>query len=194
MNTASLRTFRVAQGRGGLKVLNCVTSHPAEMNRLLAQFAGIKPPHHEFAPEWDAVHRDQELELADLVLVPSKFVASQLLLRGVSPGKIAALPYGADPAEFRPRSLAEKSSSPLRKVECLYVGHISYRKGIPVLLDAARRCRDLPITFRLIGLVISSETMEGMPDNVVYDGVTTQGGVADAMRRADLFDTARFLP
>jgi len=186
MNTASLRTFQVVQGSGSLKVLNCVTNHPAEVNRLLAEFAGIKPPHHECPPAWDAAHRDREVELADLVLVPSKFVAADLLARGASGEKIAILPYGADPAAFRPCSFAERAASPSRKLECLYVGHISYRKGIPILLDAARRCRDLPILFRLIGPMISSEIMESKPDNVVYDGVTTQGGVAEVMRRADL--------
>ena len=131
-----------------------------------------------------ALRVEAELALADLVLVPSRFVAEQLLAHGVAVEKIATLPYGVDLRAFHPPQQREPGAHPL---ECLYVGQISHRKGIRILLEAARRCRALPVRFRLIGPIVSPEVLEGLPDNVVYEGSSLPGGVAAAMRRADLF-------
>lgn len=57
-----------------------------------------------------------------------------------------------------------------------------------MLLDAARHCRQLPVRFRLIGPMVSAEVFDGgLPDNVIYEGPNLPGGVAEAMRQADLF-------
>jgi glycosyltransferase involved in cell wall biosynthesis len=127
---------------------------------------------------------ESELELADLVLVPSRFVAGQLTAHGVPAEKLATLPYGVDLRAFHPPAAPRKREGVL---ECLYVGHISHRKGVSSLLEAARRCRDLPVRFRLIGPVVSREVLADLPDNAVYEGASLPGGVAHAMRQADLF-------
>lgn len=117
--------------------------------------------------------------------MPSRFVARQLLAHGVAANKIAMLPYGVDLRAFQPRSWPESDKRPM---ECLYVGQISHRKGVRVLLDAARHCRQLPVRFRLIGPMVSAEVFDGgLPDNVIYEGPNLPGGVAEAMRQADLF-------
>ncbi len=139
MYAASLESFEAVHRHGGLAVLNFVNSHPAEHNRYLTQLAGLRAPHHELIPDWVSRRVESELELADLVLVPSRFVAGQLIAHGVPAEKLATLPYGVNLSAFSPR----KQYSPEKKrLECLYVGQISHRKGIPALLDAARRCRD----------------------------------------------------
>ncbi|WP_273887061.1 glycosyltransferase family 4 protein [Rubrobacter naiadicus] len=43
------------------------------------------------------------------------------------------------------------------------------------------------MNFRLIGPLVSSEVLEGLPDNCRYDGISLPGGVAEAMRRSDIF-------
>lgn len=184
MYGASLESFRAVKMHGGLAVLNFVNSHPAEHNRFLFEQAGLKAPHHEFIPSWISQRVAEELELADLVLVPSGFVAGQLVAHGVSSDKIATLPYGVDLRSFHPPQQREADR---RKLECLYVGQISHRKGIPVLLDAARHCRSLSVRFRLIGPIVSPEVLNCMPDNVVYEGPSLPGGVAETMRQVDLF-------
>lgn len=182
---ASQECFRSVRRYGGFAVLNFVNSHPAEHNRFLVQLASLNVPHHEMIPGWMSKRVEAELSLADLVLVPSRFVAKQLVAHGVSSDKIAMLPYGVDLRAFHPQSQPE---SVKHAVELLYVGQISHRKGIRVLLDAARRCRELLVRFRLIGPMVSSEVFAGgLPDNVTYAGASLPGGVAEAMRRADLF-------
>ncbi|EQD56870.1 Glycosyl transferase, group 1, partial [mine drainage metagenome] len=106
---------------------------------------------------------------------------------GVSSDKIALLPYGVDLRAFHPGP-RQVSAPDKRPLQCLYVGQISHRKGVRALLDAARRCRELPVRFRLIGPMVSAEVFDGgLPSNVVYEGTTLPGGVAEAMRQADFF-------
>lgn len=184
MYGASLESFRAVHRHGGLAVLNFVNSHPAEHNRYLIKLAGLKAPHHELIPEWVAQRVEGELELADLVLVPSRFIADQLLAHRVEPERIATIPYGVDLSAFYPlREPAPEKDH----VECLYVGQISHRKGMRLLLESARCLTDLPVKFRLIGPTVSAEVLDGLPENMIYEGPSPPGGVADVMRRADLF-------
>lgn len=184
MYAASLESFEAVHRYGGLAVLNFVNSHPAEHNRYLKELAGLKAPHHELIPDWVSRRVEMELELADLVLVPSRFVTEQLMAHGVPAEKLATLPYGVNLSAFFPRT---QYSQEKERLECLYVGQISHRKGIPVLLDAARRCRDLPVHFRLIGPIVSADVLVGLPENMTYEGPSLPSGVADVMRQADMF-------
>jgi glycosyltransferase involved in cell wall biosynthesis len=184
MYGASLESFRAIHHQGGLAVLNFVNSHPAEHNRYLTELAGLKAPHHELIPAWMVQRVNLELSTADLILVPSRFVADQLRSHGVAEGKIALIPYGVDLRTFYPGERQIDKKTPL---ECLYVGHISYRKGIRMLLDAARYCQNQPVNFRLIGPVVSREVLANLPGNVFYEGPSLPSGVAERMRAADLF-------
>ena len=184
MYAAAVESFQVMAANGGMCVLNLVNSHPAEHNRYLEELAGIKAPHHELIPDWVARRVDMELELADLILVPSRFVADQIKVHGVPPESVAILPYGVDLRAFHPSEERRNKNGPL---ECLYVGQISHRKGVRILLEAAHRCRNLPVIFRLIGPIVSSDVLVDMPENAVYEGRNLPGSVPQAMRNADLF-------
>lgn len=181
---ASLESFKMMRQNGGLTVLNFVNSHPRDHNRYLMELGGVMAGHHELIPAWVSERVEEELELASLVLVPSKFVASQLVEHGVPDAKIALLPYGVNLAQFYP---SEKRTGVNSVLDCLYVGQISYRKGVRILLEAARRCRHLPVRFHLVGPVVSAEVIERLPGNVVYRGASLPAGIAGVMRSADLF-------
>ncbi|AWN17519.1 glycosyltransferase family 4 protein [Salinisphaera sp. LB1] len=190
MYAASLESFRAIKAQSGIAVLNFVNSHPAEHNRYLIEMAGLCAPHQELVPDWVADRVQEELRLADWVLVPSHFVEAQLLEHGVPAHKIKVLPYGVDLRSFHPRqqtSLGGSATTESGPLECLYVGQISHRKGIKTLFEAARLCSHLPLRFRLIGPVVSAEVLEDMPDNVTHEGPTRPDEVATAMRRADMF-------
>lgn len=184
MYGASLESFRVVHRQGGLAVLNFVNTHPVESNRYLVEFAGLEAPHHELIPAWMVQRVELELSIADLVLAPSRFVADQLRSHGVAEEKIALIPYGVDLRAFYPgeRQIDKKTS-----LECLYVGQISYGKGIRLLLDAARYCQNQPVNFHLVGPMVSREVLTNLPDNVFYEGPSLPSRVAEKMRAADLF-------
>jgi glycosyltransferase involved in cell wall biosynthesis len=174
-------TLRTARGMGALAVLNFVNSHPAEQNRYLRELAGLHGPNHEFVPERVAQRVERELSFADLVLVPSHFVANQLLERGLPESRLAVIPYGVDLGAFSP----DTDRPPNARVCCLYVGEISHRKGIPVLLRAARRLPDLQ--FVLTGSVVTPSLLRGLPPNARWMGPLPHADVAALMREADVF-------
>jgi len=185
MHAASENSFQAMQRNGGQTVLNLVNSHPTEQNRHLRELAGLTPPHHEFIPDGVVERVEREIELADRILVPSWFVAKQLLAHGIPDRKIVVVPYGVDLTVFR--ELARPVSR-RKELQCLYVGQISHRKGLRTLVDTARRCRNLPIRFDLVGPMVSPEVLHDAPPNCHYLGFTPPGGdVADAMCAADIF-------
>lgn len=132
----ALMTFREARKAGVATFYELPSSHWYWENKLLAeeaernpQFAGLIPklkdsPRHM---EW----KDEELRLADFVIVPSHHVRDTLA--GVVPEeKIRVVGYGAPPARQRNPGASDAT----RPLKVLFVGALMQRKGIGYLLDA----------------------------------------------------------
>lgn len=179
-------TLAKAKDAGKTGVLNFVNSHPRYHNRWLSEFAAVGADHHELIPSNVERRVENELELAKAVLVPSQFVARQLDESGVRRTKVIVIPYGVNLAAFRPRS-DEGRRADESDMSCLYVGQISHRKGVHVLLDAARLLCGMAVTFQLVGPLVSPEVLDALPENVRWVGRTPHQGVAEAMRAADVF-------
>jgi glycosyltransferase involved in cell wall biosynthesis len=185
MYGSAARTLATARALGELTVLNFVNSHPVYQNRFLRELGGLRDGHHELVAAKVAADVEREIEHADVILSPSRFVARQLWERGVPPGKVVIMPYGVDPRGFQPTSSKERVDSPTT-VRCLFVGQIGHRKGVPTLLEAARRLRDRRLSFDLVGPIVSPEVLQRMPSNVVWRGPRVGSDVAETMRDADI--------
>lgn len=188
MYASATESLRMVKRQGGVGVLNFINSHPVDHNRYLRELAGLRENHHEMIPWGVARKVEAELELADLILVPSAFIAAQLAAHGIPARRVAVVPYGVDREAFYPEfEKGGNQGSPKGILECLFVGQISHRKGVRILLEAARRCRRLPVRFRLIGPIVSPEVLAELPENVTFEGAMGPGEVGVAMRRADIF-------
>jgi glycosyltransferase involved in cell wall biosynthesis len=185
LDFSAARTLQVLDDET-LRVLDFIDSHPRYQNRYLRELCGLRDPHRELVFPESIGRIENELEFADLVLVPSRFVARQLDAVGVPAERVVVEPFGVDSSDFRPPDEGRKPPRGDRAV-CLFVGQISHRKGVGILLQAARMLRDRPVEFQLVGPMISPEVVRGMPENVRWLGARLQGGVGAAMRRADLF-------
>lgn len=132
----ALMTFREARKAGVATFYELPSSHWYWENKLLAeeadrnpQFAGLIPklkdsPRHM---EW----KDEELRLADFVIVPSHHVRDTLV--GVVPeDRIRVVSYGAPPVRQRNAGASDTK----RPLKVLFVGALMQRKGIGYLLDA----------------------------------------------------------
>jgi glycosyltransferase involved in cell wall biosynthesis len=177
-------TLLAARRDGRLAVLHMVNNHPGQRNRCMKELGGLPVGHHELVPEHVARRVTRELELADLVLVPSRAIARQLLDVGVPGERILLQPYGVDATLFHP--------GPDRRMRggtalVLFVGNVCHGKGIRFLIEAARHLRSWPVRFLLIGPLRAPELLRGAPDNVEWMGGVVHDQVAEAMRRADLF-------
>jgi glycosyltransferase involved in cell wall biosynthesis len=185
LNFSAAATFQRMRETGGVRVLDFIDSHPRYQNRYLRELCGLEDPHRELVFP-DVIGRvENELEFADLILTPSRFVADQLEAVGIARDKLAVEPICVDVLAYRPDSRPKHPRSHVPRG--LFVGQISYRKGLGVLLEAARRLRNRRVEFQLVGPLISPEVLHGMPDQVNYRGARLSEGVAQAMRDADFF-------
>jgi alpha-maltose-1-phosphate synthase len=94
-------------------------------------------------PEWreelesrlPAVLNSENLEhkIASKIVVASTYTKRTLISQGVDERKIIVNPYGVDLQKFNPPTLRHLDSRPLR---FLFLGAVSARKGIPLLIKA----------------------------------------------------------
>jgi glycosyltransferase involved in cell wall biosynthesis len=187
MFASAERTLRSAKTHGQLAVLHLVNNHPRFKNHYLRELAGLPVGHHELVPQAVAGRVERELEVADLVLVPSQMVAVQLRSAGLSADRIVVEPFAVDPWKFHPRPEIAPPTPARRRIRCLFVGNVCHGKGIPVLLRAAARLEASNVEFRLVGPLRSSDLLRRLPGNVTWAGSTTHNGVAEEMRNADIF-------
>ncbi len=185
LDFSAAATFQALDGSGVIRILSFIDSHPRYQNRFLREFCRLRDPHRELVSP-DAIGRiENELEFADLVIVPSRFVARQLDAVGVPGERVVVEPLAVDVTAFQPAKVCREGRS--EAVRGLFVGQLSHRKGMTFLLEAARRLQHLPVEFQLVGPVISPEVVRRLPENVTWRGPRLREGVAGAMREADFF-------
>jgi glycosyltransferase involved in cell wall biosynthesis len=115
--------------------------------------------------------------------VPSDFVKQTLVAEGVDESKIRIIPFGTDLTLFHP---PEKRGG--KTVVFLFVGGLTARKGLPVLLEAWRKLAlpDAELWLAGSGSLPMSESAS-LPPTVKMLGPQGRQEVASLMRQADVF-------
>jgi glycosyltransferase involved in cell wall biosynthesis len=138
-DTGSTEVFRWAKRRGIYCVLDRTIGHSAVSNRILECEYERHPEFFarpiRLKPQDVIDYENEEIVLADVVVVGSRFCAATLVDHGCPPEKVRLLPYGYDERIFpgeRPRR-ATRGDAPLK---FLFAGDISPRKGAAYLLKA----------------------------------------------------------
>ena len=185
MYAAAALTFEAAARKGAIKALQFVNGHPEFHNGQLKRFAELADDHHEIVPKHVALRVSAELDRADVVLVPSRLVAGQLRDRGVPADRLIVEPYGIDTDKFRP--VPKPITQPNKAIRCLYVGQISFRKGIAILLEAARQLSSDLVEFRLIGPLVSPEVLRRLPPTVRWSASMPQSELVAELSGCDIF-------
>lgn len=177
MPGACLRSFK--SGSRLFKVFHEVDAHPLSRNDILRSHYGNAAAAEE-VPSRVVERIQSELDLADLVLSPSTIVTTQLVGQGIQPSRVAQVPFGVDLDRFQPIRATQERQRP----HFVYVGQISYRKGIPFLLEAAR---GQDFTVQLIGPVVTPDLLADLPDNVTYSTPVAHEFLAAHLASADAF-------
>jgi glycosyltransferase involved in cell wall biosynthesis len=128
----------------------------------------------------------QEMELADLVLAPSSFVAETV--RTFHPHKTLALaPYGVD-LEFWRAGARNERNERSEVLRFIFAGQISLRKGIPLLLQAWEKAALRSAELQLVGSWYLSESKRAsLPRGVNYVSALSPEALRDHYCRADVF-------
>src|SRR5690242_14271251 len=104
----------------------------------------------------------REMELADMVIVPSTFVEGTIKRFIEKPCVRAA--YGVDTDFWQPPTLPKKTDGPLRFI---YVGQLSIRKGTPILIEAWKRAAVKDAEIYLVGSwLLADRIRRQLPLNV----------------------------
>lgn len=90
--------------------------------------------------------KEQEIQLADRIFVPSSFVQKSLLDAGIQSDKIRVIPFGAPVEYFQPQP------KPDQLFRALFVGRVSPRKGVHYLLQAWQQLRLPNAELLLVGI------------------------------------------
>lgn len=155
---ASLATFERAKRIGTRTVLDYPIARMDFTQELLAEEAHLRP---EFAEtlignatlSLEPRHLSRigsEVELADLVVVGSRFAAESF--RGVvDPGRVVTIPYGVDTAAFHPGCDDKSRCSRLR---VLFAGSLTQRKGIAYVLEALELLDPTRFELTLVGPLV----------------------------------------
>jgi glycosyltransferase involved in cell wall biosynthesis len=125
----------------------------------------------------------QEMDLADIVLVPSSF--AEKTIREYYPNKnFARAPYGVD-TEFWTPGARKRPSNLLRFI---YAGQLSLRKGTPQLIEAWQDAALRDAELELVGpWQLSDKSQKTLPPNIVRQPPCSPEALRARYQAADVF-------
>ncbi|MBF0177099.1 MAG: glycosyltransferase family 4 protein [Magnetococcales bacterium] len=125
----------------------------------------------------------EEMALADVVFTATSF-AKQTILRHADK-KVFVVPYGVDTLQWHPKETGRDSPRSLRFI---YAGHLSLRKGTPLLLQAWEKASLPDAELVLVGSwALADAWKKKLPKGVVYFGHLASDGLRSAFQDADVF-------
>ncbi len=127
--------------------------------------------------------REFEYEAADMIAVPSTFVYRSFLEMGVPEAKLCKIPFGVDLRRF------EKVSDPDPEgFDVLFVGKVSFRKGVPDLIDAFEHFSHPQKRLRIVGRMDPEMSRylnkHRLPDCIEFLSHIAQPKLKDIMSRS----------
>jgi glycosyltransferase involved in cell wall biosynthesis len=153
-DTSSLHAFRWAKWRGIACVLERTSIHPKVANEVAALEYQRHPDF--FTEPWRAKpasiidEEDEEIALADVVIVGSSYCAESLIRYGCAPQKLRVISYGYDERSF-PEKPPQRAPFDGRPLHCLFVGNINALKGMAYLLEGFTHLPAASASLTLVG-------------------------------------------
>lgn len=131
--TACLRTFKKAKQLGIITILDVPSVHYNFMEMLRDKYEDYKSTFDDLKTiNRENSLKDEELEYSDYIFCLSHFAEDTFMKSGISVDKIHILRLGYDKDNFTLKSRRKISDN----FKILYVGNISKRKGVNILIEA----------------------------------------------------------
>ncbi len=129
----------------------------------------------------------KEVSLADYFLVASKFSHKSLVYSGISDRKILICPYGFYSSQLNQEKTLISNKVVDRKLNCLFVGRVTQKKGAFHLFDAINKLDLSYYSFKFVG---TYETPNGyyddFKDKCEFVGHVTKDRMFNLYKEADL--------
>lgn len=182
----ALETFRAARDLGVRRFYDLPIAYSQTAQRLLQEEAGR-------LPAWEPTlggtrdsaaklaRKAEELELAEVVICPSQFVADSLP-ENAAQKKIIVAPFGSPPAA------PAKDFAPSKKLRVLFAGSMSQRKGLGDLLAAMRLLKRNDVELVVMGAPqVPLEFYRQEFRGFTYEPGRPHAQVLELMRSCDVF-------
>ena len=130
----------------------------------------------------------EEHNLSDVIIVNSQWSKNGLISQEVFAEKIKIipLPFEIQPQHNQFERLYPSAFTKERPMRCLFLGTLTLRKGIHIVIDAARNMQGLPIEFILVGRS-EIELQEIDLSNITYAGIVTRDETDRYYKESDIF-------
>lgn len=132
----------------------------------------------------------EECALADRIVVNSAWSRDCLVREKIPGERIAVVPLAYEPPatarEFK--RAAPETFTPARPLRLLFLGQVSFLKGIIPLLEAMEQLHEAPVELTVVGpeLCEIPVPLHSLP-NVRWTGAVARGATAEFYRQADVF-------
>ena len=107
--------------------------------------------------DWPAGHEqrlDEEIRLADAVLVGSTYAADSFVGEGIPRSRMKVVPYGVDLRTFSPPADGERARRDGKRFEAIFTGQMTQRKGLSYLLEGWRRFARADARLTIVGQTV----------------------------------------
>lgn len=185
----SLKCFEYAKIKG-IKTVLYQMDPGIEEEELVADLIKKYPVETTWqrAPQsyWDQWKR--ECELSDVIFVNSEWSKKAIVKQGVDETKIKiiALPYTIEKKHIQFKRNYPSIFTKQRPLRCLFLGTLALRKGIHLVIEAAKQMEHLPIEFIFAGRN-EIDTSEFASPTITYKGILTRDETDMAYQEADVF-------
>jgi alpha-maltose-1-phosphate synthase len=189
----SLKTFRAAKRLGLTTIYELPTPYWRFTQKLIhlertrqgvSPWAATLPS--EGAFENTSASRDEELQLADIVIVPSQLVRASLELAPPFKAKVHIVPYGCpEPTTPQLTQNNEPRTENREPLKLLFVGTLSQSKGLADLLEAIAALGD-QVQLTLAGSSPSPSPISHLPSSVRQLGQLPHASLLAELPKHDL--------
>jgi glycosyltransferase involved in cell wall biosynthesis len=184
---AALATFRAARRQGLTTVYELPLGYyegvAREINRAREDWPELMPSVYA-EPRWKQDRKNAEAELADIIVVASRWARESVNLLDADRRKpIVAVPYGTPVDEVSPRT--ERPAGPFT---VLFAGEVGLRKGVPHLIAAWERLAMKNARLLLAGsMKLPAGYLSKHAASFEYLGPLPRTELIELMKKADLF-------
>ena len=170
-----LETGLMVQARGAKFVCDRGSSHHRFQEQVVREEHARWGVEHR-AEAAGVIERDEAIyDLADAITVPSQFAAQTFVERGVRAEKLRVIPYGVRLERFSP---VGQPPAIKERLEIVFAGQVSLRKGIPYLLEAFAQVRHPQKRLRVVGAL--DKRLKAILGRFPLENVEFLGPVAQA--------------
>lgn len=187
----SFKVFKVAGQRNQKKILFQIDPGLKEeqiVADIVAQYGDVYTTHWEPAPAsyWDSWR--EECAMADVIMANSVWSKDALIEEGIHEHKIKVipLPFQIEKKHYEFKKQYPAGFSKERPLRCLFLGTLTLRKGVHIVLEVASRLVNSPIEFIMVGQNELDMKLLDKP-NVQYKGVASRTDTDAYYQSSDVF-------